>query len=108
MGSALVAFHLERYEASGAELIVWPESAYNRPLPRSASNVARAVTGGLPVPLVFGAITYDDGPGRRRLIAWSRASPRLDPERSVAGRSASVTSAPMSVAPASVASRRSD
>jgi apolipoprotein N-acyltransferase len=48
------------------ELIVWPESAYNRPLPRGAASVARAATGGLPVPLVFGAITYDDAPGRRR------------------------------------------
>jgi apolipoprotein N-acyltransferase len=47
------------------DLIVWPESAYNRPLPRSVRNVGREVTGGLPMPVVFGAITYDGGSGRR-------------------------------------------
>ena len=48
------------------ELIVWPESAYNRPLPRSVRNVGREVTGGLPTPVVFGAITYEGGSGRRQ------------------------------------------
>ena len=46
-------------------LVVWPESAYNRHLPRGVSNVSREVTGGLPVPVVFGAITYEGAPGRR-------------------------------------------
>jgi len=47
-------------------LIVWPESAYDRRLPRGVRNVSREVTGGLPVPVIFGAITYEGGPRRRR------------------------------------------
>jgi apolipoprotein N-acyltransferase len=48
------------------DLVVWPESAYNRRLPRGARNVAREVTGNLPVPVVFGAITYEAAPHRPR------------------------------------------
>jgi apolipoprotein N-acyltransferase len=48
------------------ELVVWPESAYDRRLPRGVSNVSREVTGSLPVPVVFGAITYEGARGRRQ------------------------------------------
>jgi apolipoprotein N-acyltransferase len=47
------------------DLIVWPETAYGR-LPRAVNNVTRVVTGGLGTHFVFGAITYEGAPGRRR------------------------------------------
>lgn len=43
----------------GVDLIVWPESAYNRYIPRNAKNLNPAVTGGIDVPLVFGALTFE-------------------------------------------------
>lgn len=40
------------------ELLVWPESAYNRWLPRTQANVKREVMSGLDRPLIFGTMTY--------------------------------------------------
>ena len=46
-------------------LVVWPESAYNRTVARGITNVAH-VTGRPPVPVVFGAITFEGAPPNRR------------------------------------------
>jgi apolipoprotein N-acyltransferase len=51
MSKQAVAAHPE------VELIVWPESAYNRTMPKSVRNVGRAVTPGLDRPVLFGALT---------------------------------------------------
>lgn len=40
------------------DLIVWPESAYNRALPKNIENVKEVVTPGIDKPVVFGALTY--------------------------------------------------
>jgi apolipoprotein N-acyltransferase len=44
------------------DLIVWPESAYNRWIPKEAESVRAEVTEGIDVPLIFGALTFDGGP----------------------------------------------
>lgn len=41
------------------DLIVWPESAYNRWIPRTTRNVSRIVTKGLDKPVLFGALTWE-------------------------------------------------
>jgi apolipoprotein N-acyltransferase len=43
------------------DLIVWPESAYNRWIHREEKNLRSTVTGGVDVPLIFGALTFDEG-----------------------------------------------
>ncbi len=49
------------------DLVVWPESAYNRWIHRDTKNLRRTVLAGLEVPLVFGTLTYQDMPkGQRR------------------------------------------
>ena len=40
------------------DLLVWPESAYNRWLPRDQRNMREAVTRGLDRPMIWGALTY--------------------------------------------------
>ncbi len=44
------------------ELIVWPESAYNRWIAKSATSVRRKVTEGIDAPVIFGSLTWDKGP----------------------------------------------
>lgn len=41
------------------DLVVWPESAYNRYIHRRTRSLKRTVTQGIDVPLIFGALTYD-------------------------------------------------
>jgi apolipoprotein N-acyltransferase len=53
MSQQLVAAHPE------IDLIVWPESAYNRLLERGQPSVAEAVTQDIGRPLLFGALTYE-------------------------------------------------
>lgn len=53
MSEALVA------EDSDLDLIVWPESAHDHLLARNVPNVRSEVTGGLEVPLLFGANSYE-------------------------------------------------
>jgi apolipoprotein N-acyltransferase len=48
------------------DLVVWPESAYNRWLPRSTKNVSKAATPGVSKPVLFGALTWDAGEDGRR------------------------------------------
>ena len=40
------------------QLIVWPESAYNRWLPRDQRNMRDVVTRGIDRPMIWGALTY--------------------------------------------------
>ncbi|HEY8201133.1 MAG TPA: apolipoprotein N-acyltransferase, partial [Actinomycetota bacterium] len=40
------------------DLLVWPETAYNRWLPRDQRNMREAVTRGLDRPMIWGALTY--------------------------------------------------
>lgn len=40
------------------DLVVWPESAYNRYVNRATKNLNGSVTKGIEVPLIFGALTY--------------------------------------------------
>jgi apolipoprotein N-acyltransferase len=49
------------------DLIVWPESAYNRWIRRDEKNLRSTVTEGIDVPLIFGALTYDEDTGERRI-----------------------------------------
>ncbi len=44
------------------DLIVWPESAYNRYIRKDQKNVRAEVTDGIDVPVIFGALTYEEGP----------------------------------------------
>ncbi len=60
MSRALIAAH------PNVDLIVWPESAYNRLLPRGEPMFAAEVTRGIERPLLFGALTYDYRDGERR------------------------------------------
>lgn len=46
-------------EAQGAELILWPETAYPRGVHQRSRNLRRAV-GTLETPVVFGAVTVDE------------------------------------------------
>lgn len=46
------------------DLIVWPESAYNRLLRRADQNVSYEVTSGIDRPVLFGALTYGVAPDR--------------------------------------------
>lgn len=41
------------------DLVVWPESAYNRYIHRRTRSLAKTVTRDIPVPVIFGALTYD-------------------------------------------------
>lgn len=52
--------------AKDLDLIVWPESAYNRWIPRHTKNL-KLVSGDLGVPLIFGALTWAEGPDKERL-----------------------------------------
>lgn len=44
------------------DLIVWPESAYNRWIDRKTANLSDQVVGGIGKPVLFGALTWDKGP----------------------------------------------
>ena len=48
------------------DLLVWPESAYNRWLPRDQRNMREAVTRGLDRPMIWGADLPAPPDGRRR------------------------------------------
>lgn len=62
MSRELIAAH------PNVELIVWPESAYNRLLPRDQPYVVAAeVARGIERPLLFGALTYSYRDGARRI-----------------------------------------
>ncbi len=50
------------------DLIIWPESAYNRLLPRSEPMFVPEVTAGIERPLLFGALTYDHRDGEQRIF----------------------------------------
>ena len=52
MTQALIA------ETPDLDLVVWPESAYNRYINRRTKNLRRQVTTGIDVPVIFGALTY--------------------------------------------------
>ena len=52
MSRRLVTEHPE------VDLIVWPESAYNRLLGKAQTNVAREITSGIDRPILFGVLTY--------------------------------------------------
>lgn len=54
-------------EKLGAELIVWPESGYNRGIPTGMTNVGSPVLGPLRTPLLFGGIRVQ-GSGSEREI----------------------------------------
>ncbi len=41
------------------DLVVWPESAYNRYINRKTPSLGKTVTRGIKVPLIFGALTFD-------------------------------------------------
>lgn len=41
------------------DLVVWPESAYNRYIDRKTPSLGKTVTRGIHVPLIFGALTFD-------------------------------------------------
>lgn len=71
-----VARHVEMSEAAarespGLDLIVWPESAYNRLIVREREDLKEVVGPNLRIPVVFGAITGDIGDdpktGRRKV-----------------------------------------
>lgn len=52
------------------DLIVWPESAYNRWIRKDTTDLSGSVTNGISAPVIFGALTWDDGApgeGRRRI-----------------------------------------
>jgi apolipoprotein N-acyltransferase len=44
------------------DLLVWPESAYNRFLPKGVRNVRAAVTQGIDRPMIWGALTFRPRP----------------------------------------------
>ncbi len=46
-------------ERPDLDLVVWPESAYNKYIHRRTKSLARTVTKDIPVPLIFGALTYN-------------------------------------------------
>jgi apolipoprotein N-acyltransferase len=50
------------------DLVVWPESAYNRYIRRDAKNLSKEVTPGIQVPVILGALTYEKGKGDRRNV----------------------------------------
>jgi apolipoprotein N-acyltransferase len=64
MSRELVSNHPE------TELIVWPESAYNRVLFRSQKNLALEITDGIDRPVLFGALTLGtaDSPQDREVF----------------------------------------
>lgn len=55
-------------EQLGADLIVWPESGFNRGVPSGMTNVARAVLGPISTPLLFGGIRVDRSENGERRI----------------------------------------
>lgn len=55
-------------ERPDIDLVIWPESAYNRLLPRDASVAAAWAAAGIGRPLLFGALTYDYADGRQRVF----------------------------------------
>ncbi len=65
------------------DLVVWPESAYNRWIHRRTPNLTEAVTGGLKVPLIFGALTWQEGQGEREVYNTALAT---DAKGDVIGR----------------------
>jgi apolipoprotein N-acyltransferase len=65
MSRQLVSEHPE------VELIVWPESAYNRGLHKAERNVDFEITAGIGRPVLFGVITYTEVPGRPRSDAFN-------------------------------------
>lgn len=62
MSQALVAARPD------VDLIVWPESAYNRLLPRGLASATEEVTRGIERPLLFGALTYGSLDGKRQIF----------------------------------------
>jgi apolipoprotein N-acyltransferase len=58
MSKELVVAHPE------IDLIVWPESAYNRLIERGQKNIDEDVTNGIGRPLLFGVLTYSQGATR--------------------------------------------
>lgn len=64
--SEFILRHVEMSKRAIAEqpdidLVVWPESAYNRWIPRGTTNVSRMVTKGVDRPVLFGALTWEGG-----------------------------------------------
>lgn len=52
------------------DLIVWPESAYNRWIRKDTIDLSKTVMDRIPAPAIFGALTWDKGvpgEGRRRI-----------------------------------------
>lgn len=54
-------------EKQGAELIVWPESGYNRTIPTEMANVGAPVLGPVQTPLLFGGIRFSGLAGDHKL-----------------------------------------
>lgn len=50
------------------DLVVWPESAYNRYIRRDTKNLTKDVVPGIHVPVILGALTYERGQGDRRNV----------------------------------------
>ncbi|MBX3269442.1 MAG: apolipoprotein N-acyltransferase [Sandaracinaceae bacterium] len=69
---ALLHAQTRALEAAGAELVVWPETAYRFPIPRGAARDregALAIRGpGVRGPLLVGALTTDGPPARYRAL----------------------------------------
>jgi apolipoprotein N-acyltransferase len=72
--SELPAESLRRHRAQslevirqGAQMVIWPESAYGYPLRADTMNVATSVLGALNKPLIFGAARLELVRGERRL-----------------------------------------
>lgn len=58
MSQAAIAEHPD------LDLVVWPESAYNRWIPRTVKNLSSVTS--VDVPVIFGALTWDEGPDDER------------------------------------------
>jgi apolipoprotein N-acyltransferase len=68
--AATIARHQEMSRAAvlahpDVDLLVWPESAYNRWLPRGLTVAPGDVTGGLGRPMIWGALTFRRSPDGR-------------------------------------------
>lgn len=50
------------------DLIVWPESAYNKLVPRAEPHIAAQIMQDIDRPLLFGALTYDYREGSQRIF----------------------------------------
>ena len=53
------------------DLIVWPESAYNRFLHKAQTNLAREITSGIERPILFGVLTYQESANRSRAQVYN-------------------------------------